>query len=217
MLALKDNDLTVASEKDISMMSKGLGLLTVLLLAFPTGPSFALEIQNFKFGLVCELEVELESAEVDLPVEWICFETETVYITGQGRCIYNRQDEHCTWYGYEFDYTGAVEGDEIFCRSASVLLGNLGTPKGVDEEGVTVHEWSYSLPPGDGHHYNPQYSVFGFQDETETVDSDQTVCTFNGEELYRFQYTKVYPALTEKTVKDSIQRIISDRDDAKEE
>ena len=217
MLALKDNDLTVASEKDISMLSKGLGLLTVLLLAFPTGPSFALEIQNFKFGLVCELEVELESAEVDLPVEWICFETETVYITGQGRCVYNRQDEHCTWYGYEFDYTGAVEGDEIFCRSASVRPGNLGTPKGVDEEGVTVHEWSYSLPAGRRPSLQPAIFCLRFSGRNRDGDSDQTVCTFNGEELYRFQYTKVYPALTEKTVKESIQRIISNRDDAEEE
>jgi hypothetical protein len=57
MLALKDNDLTIASENYISIVSKGLGILAVMLLAFPTGPSFALEIQNFKFGLVCELEV----------------------------------------------------------------------------------------------------------------------------------------------------------------
>lgn len=199
------------------MMRKGVCLLTVLFLAIPSGPSLALEIQNFKFGLVCELEVELESAEIDLPVEWICFETETVYITGQGRCVYDRQDKHCTWYGYEFDYTGAVEGDEIFCRSASVLLGNLGTPKGIDEEGVTAHEWSYSLPPGDGHHYNPQYTVFGIQDETERVDSDQTVCTYNGKELYRFQFTKVFPAVTEKTVENSIRRILSDNEEAEEE
>ena len=34
---------------------------------------------------------------------------------------------------------------------------------------------------------------------------------YNGGELYRFQFTKVFPALKEKTVKDSIRRILSDR------
>ena len=199
------------------MMREGLGLVLALLLAIPTAPTFALEVQNFKFGLVCELEIELEPGEVGLPVEWVCFETETVYITGQGRCVYDRQDKHCTWYGYEFDYTGAVQGDEIFCRSTSSLPGNLGTPKGVDEEGVTNHEWSYALPPGDGHHYNPQYTVFGLQDEIETLDSNETVCTHNGQELYRFQYSKVFPALTEKIVEDSIRRILARREATEEE
>ncbi len=186
--------------------------LLALTVGISAGPVFALEIQNFRAGLVCELELEI-SDDVDLPVEWICFETETVYITGQGRCVYNQEDKHCTWYGFEFDYTGAVEGDEISCTSTSVLPANLGSPKGIDEEDVTVSEWSYSLPPGDGHHYNPQYSVFGMQDETETVDSDETVCTYDGKELYRFRFTKIYPALREKNARDSLRRILPDAEE----
>ena len=89
-----------------------------------------------------------------------------------------------------------------------MLPGDLGSPKGVNEKGVTESSWSFSLPPGDGHHYNPQYSVFGLQDEIETVDVDETVCTFNGKELYRFSFTKVYPALHHKTVRDSLQRVL---------
>ena len=191
------------------MIRKSTCILLALTVGISAGPGFALEIQNFRSGLVCELELDL-SDDVDLPVEWICFETETVYITGQGRCVYNREDKHCTWYGYEFNYTGAAEGDEISCTSTSVLPRNLGTPKGVDKEDVTQTEWSFSLPAGDGHHYNPQYSVFGYQDETETVDSNETVCTFDDNELFRFRFTKIFPALREKSIEDSVHRILSE-------
>lgn len=188
------------------MIRKCACVFLALVVGISAGPGFALEIQNFRSGLVCELELEI-SDDVRLPVEWICFETETVYITGQGRCVWNREDKHCTWYGFEFDYTDAVEGDEILCKSTSALPGNLGSPTGIDEEDVTVSEWSYSLPPGDGHHYNPQYSVFGMQDEAETVNSGETVCTLDGKELYRFRFTKIYPALRQKTIEDAVRAI----------
>lgn len=84
-------------------------------------------------------------------------ETETIYITGQGQCTYDGRKEKCTWYGFEFDYSNASEEDEITCVSTSSAPTNIGTPKGVDEEDVTVYEWSYTLSPGNGHHFNPQY------------------------------------------------------------
>lgn len=210
-----DNTLIIATDEMVdSMIRKGIWFLLFLTVGISAGPGFALEIQNFRSGLVCELELEL--SDVDMPIEWICFETETVYITGQGRCVYDRKDEHCTWYGYEFDYTGAVEGEEIFCTSTSVLPHNEGTPKGVNKQDVTYSEWSYSLPPGDGHHYNPQYSVFGFQDEIESLDSDETVCSIYGKELFRFRFMTIFPALDEKPVENSVRRILSDSEDAKD-
>ena len=96
--------------------------LIVLTAWVSSGPCFALEIQNFRSGLVCEFEEEI--SDIEIPISWICVETETVYVTGQGRCVYDSRDEHCTWYGYEFDYTDATEGDEISCTYTSVLPGN---------------------------------------------------------------------------------------------
>ncbi len=169
-----------------------------------SSPVHALEIQNFRSGLVCELEYEM--SDLDWPIEWICFETETVYITGQGRCVWDGEDKHCTWYGYEFDYTGATGEEEITCSMTSELPFNEGSPAGVSDKNITNAEWSYSLEPGDGHHYKPNYSVFGPQDEYESLNTTSTTCSLDGKELYQYRMTRIYPAMQRKDIENSLRQ-----------
>ena len=180
--------------------------LLALVLGSLAHESSAIEVQNFRAGLVCEARLDIEGSDVGLPVGWICFETEAIYMTGQGRCVYDRQEKHCSWYGFEFDYKGATEGDEIQCRSTSTLPTDIGNPSAEKAEDTTTYEYSLVLPAGDGHFYNPQYSVFS-PGGVELADTDETVCSFEGKELFRFRFTIIYPSLTEKAVDDSIERI----------
>ena len=163
--------------------------------ALTIAPGYAVEIQNFRSSLMCDIDEEIATGEV--PVSWICFETEIVYVTGQGQCTYDGRKEKCTWYGFEFDYANASEEDEIACVSTSSVPTTIGTPEGVDAEDVTVYEWSYTLPPGNGHHFNPQYSVAVAGQGQKSVHSE-IVCSVDGKELYQFRLTKIYPALTEE-------------------
>ncbi|GAB4393746.1 MAG: hypothetical protein Tsb0032_14290 [Kiloniellaceae bacterium] len=167
-------------------------------------PCHALEIQNFRFGLLCEIDGRDTTG--DLPISWICFETEIIHVTGQGQCTYDGRKEKCTWYGYEFDYSNASEEDEIACVATSSIPTNIGTPKGIEAEDVTIHEWSYTLPPGDGHHFNPQYSVARASLDQQSTNGSETVCSLDGKELYRFRSTTIYPALTEDTIRETLTR-----------
>lgn len=191
-----------------------LGPPLILTFGLATAPSHALEIDNFRSGLLCDIDEEFSFG--DVPIRWICFETEIIYVTGQGQCTYDGREEKCTWYGYEFEYSGATEDDEISCVSTSSLPGNVGNPKGVDETGVTVYEWSYKLPPGDGHHFNPQYSVAAASLDQETIRPEETVCSVDGKELYRFRTTTIFPAVTEKTVRNAFDRLIKAADEGEE-
>lgn len=157
-------------------------------------PCHALEIQNFRAGLLCDLDAKFATG--DVPINWICFETETVYVTGQGQCTFDSQEKKCTWYGYEFDYSNASEEDEITCVSTSSVPVTIGTPKGVEKKNATVHEVSYTLPPGNGHHFNPQYSVSAASRNQESHETE-TVCSVGGRDLFRFRFTTIYPGLTD--------------------
>ena len=111
---------------------------------FPVA-SIALEIQNFKSGLVCEYRPN--SVNRLRPPPWICFETETVYVTGQAECIYAGEPVQCTWYGFEFDYTNAKDDDEVSCIALSDAPVTIGDPKQIEKRDTQTFEFSVNSPP----------------------------------------------------------------------
>ncbi|WP_444957792.1 hypothetical protein [Microbulbifer sp. ZKSA002] len=62
------------------------------LLAFISIPIQAIEISNFKSGLMCGINKD--------DMGWVCFAQEEIKITGQSSCISNGNEFKCTWYGY---------------------------------------------------------------------------------------------------------------------
>src|SRR3546814_7048738 len=105
--------------------------MPVLAMILTVAPCHALEIQNFRSGLLCDVDKKFTTG--DIPISWICFETETIYVTGQGQCTFDGQEKKCSWYGYEFDYSNASEEDEIKCVSTSSVPVPIGTPKGAEK------------------------------------------------------------------------------------
>jgi len=161
-----------------------------------TSDGNAIEVQNFRAGLICPHP--LDSPEGQSRNSQVCFETDTVYITGQGTCTYDGEDKQCTWYGYEFDYANASTDDEISCIVTSSQHGVFGNPQRIEKDDTTTFEYSISLSSGEGHHYNPQYSVFSYSTDDEPVDNHETVCSIDGQELFRFRFRLIFPEQPEK-------------------
>jgi hypothetical protein len=145
-----------------------------------------LEIENFKSGLVCP------DRTGDVGKGWICFETEDVAVTGQGRCTYNGEEAPCTWYGFQFDYRNAGSGERISCVTTSSEPIYYGDPDNADEAAVTTKEWAFELEPGSGRYYNPQYSLSAPQRD-QTLVSDETVCSANDGIIFRYKIRTTYP------------------------
>ena len=146
----------------------------------------AQEIFNFKSGLAC----------TDGRTHgWICHETTIIPITGQGKCVYNRKELPCTWYGFEFDYSGFEQSTELTCVVNTSHPADWGDPTEELEKNVTETTFSLSVPPGDGHFYNPQYSIFGGLRKKPHTDKRQLACSLNGEEAFRINYEFMYPAM----------------------
>ncbi|WP_425411012.1 hypothetical protein [Hyphococcus sp.] len=148
----------------------------------------AIEITNFKSGLAC---VE-KNADQSSP-GWICHSTETIPITGQGLCVYNREEHPCTWYGFEFEYDNAGEDAKIKCALTSSREGTYGNPNEIEHEDVKNYEYQIELQPGSGKFFNPQYSIINYSKQGPKIKNENTVCSAGGIELFRFKFEFIYP------------------------
>lgn len=147
------------------------------------GSASAVEIENFKFGVVCT---------DDRTFAWVCFETDEIQISGQGRCIYDGEELPCTWYGYQFDYSGAESGAILQCEISINAPTTLGNPAGVVSVDATSFAFEIELNEGEGHIYEGQYSIFSVN---AAPREDVTVCTHQGKEVFRYRARYVYPTL----------------------
>ncbi|MCW8856535.1 MAG: hypothetical protein OQJ95_04175 [Kangiella sp.] len=144
----------------------------------------SVEITNFKAGLACT------DGET---FGWICHETNDIYITGQGKCVYNKQEKPCTWHGFSFDYTGVTEDTEISCNIETSVPSNLGNPKEEISKNQINSEFILEVPIGDGHFFNPQYSVLSFNDHSPIVVK-RTSCFVADKLLFEINKRHIYPS-----------------------
>ena len=144
-----------------------------------------LQITNLRVGLVCPHSHSERGS--------ICFDATQVPITGQGTCVYAGQEYPCTWYGFEFDYTGARPGDELACVITSSSPVSYGNPIGPGEQNVARAEYRLPLENSAGHFYNPQYTLSGPHAPNISSVTNETVCSFGGREMFRFHLEVQYP------------------------
>lgn len=156
-----------------------IALLTTLLLL--SDPISAVEITNFKYGLACT---------DGKTFGWICHETSDIYITGQGRCVYNKQEKPCTWHGFSFDYREVTEETEITCSIETSKPTNPGNPEEVLGKGLNSSEYTLPVPLGDGHFINPQYQVLSFD---HGIVSEKTICRIDDKVLFEVNRRYIYP------------------------
>lgn len=161
-----------------SIISIGCGLLS--------GSAAATEVTDFKAGLVCDSGGENS---------WICLQTEDIQLTGQGRCVYNGDEEACTWYGFSFRYSKNKPGTELECEYERNIPASMGNPKEIVAENVSKGTYSLMLEEKEGTFFNPQYSVLALRQPGAPNDSIATRCSIDGKEVARFRFNIIRPEI----------------------
>lgn len=147
-----------------------------------------LEISNLRVGLVC--------AGAGSTGGSVCSETREIPITGQGKCVYNGEEHACTWYGFEFEYRNAQPGAELACVVTSNREADFGDPGGVRQENTNRFEFELTLERASGRFFNPQYTIFN--PNVSGAQLEETVCSLDSRELFKFQWQLLHPATTER-------------------
>ncbi|WP_375205150.1 hypothetical protein [Hyphococcus sp.] len=158
-----------------------------------SGVAEAIEIKNFKSGLACP---DASSDSATNP-KHICLEVTTVHITGQGRCSYDGIKRPCTWFGFEFDYSGATANDVLSCVVATNEAVNYGTPDSADARALKSYEYELPLEDKNGHIFNPQYAILQYLSENTAIMDEKTVCSVDDQQVIQFEFRFVYPVLIE--------------------
>ncbi len=159
----------------------------VAVLALPmlcaAAPASALEIENFRFGLVC--------FDGDGTAR-VCRQTDVVPVTGEGRCVYSGTPRPCTWFGYEFDYRGGAKGAQLHCIQRTSEPVQVGDPRGTGDTG-SVQRYSLDLDGGDGHFSNPQYLLYQPKPAGAPALQVEVQCSAGGVEKFRYRYQARFP------------------------
>lgn len=79
--------------------------------AFEGSGAAAFRVHNFRSGGVC-----LEGGE---PAS-VCSDAVLIPVKGEERCAQADGMKACTWYGFEFDYSGALPGEPLYCQSSGI-------------------------------------------------------------------------------------------------
>ena len=165
-----------------------LGLASALVMACVnvTQPAIAdpnhVSITDLKVGLVCGSP---ESRR-------ICFQTDDIQVTGEGRCVFNHQPTACTWYGESFDYELPEDQVELNCNWSSNIASNVGTPTGLDKPAAKEGTYKLVLKGRSGHFFQPQFTGFVEGDPTETEEMRQS-CQYNGASVFDVVFRLHFP------------------------
>lgn len=141
-------------------------------------PATATQVADVKAGLVCDPGKN----------GWICIQTEDIHLTGQGRCVFNKQEMPCTWYGFSFQYWDNKPGTQLVCNYKTALPWTMGNPTQVIEEQTTEGTYSLPLEGTHGRFYNPQYRIYGLRDRGTPIDVISTRCSIDGREVVNFRF-----------------------------
>ncbi len=141
-------------------------------------------ISNLKAGVVCGMG----------SLRRVCFQTQTVYITGEGSCVYNKEMRPCTWYGYSFDYQVSKEKVLLQCSVTTSTVSNFGNPGGEQAKNTFSGQYEVELTAKDHSYFHPQYMVLPPYDaETPKVDHMKQQCSYQGQKVFEVVFDLLFP------------------------
>ena len=162
-------------------------LMAVLVLFVLSTSARSAEIHNFRAGLACTDGVSFG---------WICHETEQIMITGQGSCVYNGEDAPCTWYGFQFEYSGFTEDTVFECTAMSSVPKNIGNPELEEKQNAVSNTYTLDdIEVGEGFYFNPQYRTFGLAEEALSHQYETVECRLDGVKQVEFSREIIFPTL----------------------
>lgn len=159
------------------------------------GSASATDVERFRSGLVClkpNLDIE------GFGDSSICLNTEEIIISGQSSCTFDNSEVPCTWYGFEFSFSDKLAGKSIKCTLTTDKPVSYGGPTGIRTRDISTHEYDLTLPKEAGRFFNPQFAVFRPERREPQVIQEETTCSSDDRELFRFRFRFVYPATNPK-------------------
>jgi hypothetical protein len=140
----------------------------------PTPPTRVV-ISDFKHGSICGPN----------NAQYLCTQSDDIAVTGEGHCIYDKQDIACTWYGYSFDYVPLREPIALDCNLTTDVAGDFGTPEGVQSKHATSMTYKLHLD-GTGHLFHSQYA--GWFPGLKGDENMNLVCTYNADKIFDVEF-----------------------------
>lgn len=163
--------------------------ILLILFAMISAHSSAIDISNFKSGLMCGINKQ--------DMGWVCFEEDEILISGQSSCVSMGEEFKCTWYGYSFNYKNAKKGQEIKCKYTYSEPIATQTIDSRSNEKKEIQYFTFSLEDEEGYFVNPQYSPLKLSSSNKTQKLTQEVeCSSRGKKLYEYRFITVYPFST---------------------
>ncbi len=167
-----------------------LAIASLLILA--SSPAAAIEIANFKSGLVCSSPKSARVAD-----GWICHETQDILVTDQSRCVYDGATKRCTWFGFEFDYTANEIGTKLQCQVETSHPTSPGNPSKVLAKDVTSQSHEFELEGANGHFFNPMYYVFAVTTPDRAKQAETFTCKTGNKVLFQAKFNLHFPEAAE--------------------
>jgi len=176
------------------MASLSLFAFSVITGCMATAETPNVEITNVKSGLICPHKIDEKGAyKYDA---YVCFETEDINITGQGRCVFNGETKLCTWYGFEFDYNNKTNAPvPLTCHFTSEGHTVIGNPNEIKESNFSkaqVSTYEILLEPGKNHFSNPQYTIFSLAKQG-TTNVTNNKCEIEGRHVFDAKFNITLP------------------------
>ena len=123
---------------------------------------------------------------------WFIYEeSQRINYTENGECVFNGHQVACMWHGFILEYDSNGKDVELDCIGFQSVPSDIGNPNEITHR--NSHEYKYTIPlSGDENTFiNPQYVVG--RSGTGEVNS-ATVCSIDGEPVFKFKRTFIYPA-----------------------
>lgn len=161
--------------------------LIVLLMTLASPLALSLQIQDFKFGPMCGINAE--------EMGWVCFEQNDIYITGQSSCNIRNNLNKCTWYGFQFDYTGYERGAKIMCSFEQGTKTEIVNLKGKDYKAMSTGTFELELKSDSGSFINPQYSLLRIALPKNQINETKVNCNYKGKHAFGYKYKTIFPLI----------------------
>lgn len=124
----------------------------------------------------------------------VCFATSTIYVTGEGRCVYDGRDVPCTWFGVSFHYDARDSTDTLTCKWTSSYPVDEGNPGSVRSAQVSTGTLQMVLLKADHYHFEPLYAVLPTDPRAiGMVVTTRYSCASAGHTMADFTFEQHYP------------------------
>lgn len=107
-----------------------------------------------------------------------------------GSCTFGGKRIPCMWHGFMLEYDSYGRRVKLTCEVFSDVPSNYGNSQRIKRRNTSTYVYHVSLSGVRNVHVQPQFVGMA---APGTVETEETICKFNGEEVLRFTQTFSFP------------------------